>query len=176
MGIERTFQKLDQAQVVLWVIDGTQPAEQLEEFSRQIMPHTAGKTLIAVANKADLGPSAQVQETLARLLPQGAQQVSISARDGINTDALTQMLTRAAAMPDMADDNAVIVTNARHYEALTRAGAALDRAISGLNQGLSGDLVSQDIRECMHYLGEITGEITTDDVLGEIFSHFCVGK
>lgn len=176
MGIERTFQKLDQAQVVLWVIDGTQPASQIEDFSRQIMPHAKGKTLIAVVNKADLGPSAQVRDTLARLLPEGAQQVSISARDGINTDALTQMLTRAAALPDVADDNAVIVTNARHYEALTRAGAALDRAIGGLNQGLSGDLVSQDIRECMHYLGEITGEITTDDVLGEIFSHFCIGK
>lgn len=76
----------------------------------------------------------------------------------------------------MSDDNAVIVTNARHYNALTRAAEALSRATSGLESGLSGDLVSQDIRECMHYLGEITGEISTDDILGEIFSHFCIGK
>jgi tRNA modification GTPase len=74
------------------------------------------------------------------------------------------------------DDNAVIVTNARHYEALVRAGEAITRAIQGLHQGLSGDLLSQDIRECMHYLGEITGEITTDELLGNIFSHFCIGK
>ena len=84
-------------------------------------------------------------------------------------------LAAGAALPEI-DDNAVIVTNARHYEALTRARDAIERSIQGLTAGLSGDLVSQDIRECMYYLGEITGEITTDDILGEIFSHFCVGK
>ena len=76
----------------------------------------------------------------------------------------------------MADDEAVIVTNARHYEALTRANEAISRSLQGLENRLSGDLVSQDIRECMHYLGEITGEITTNDILAEIFTHFCIGK
>jgi len=70
----------------------------------------------------------------------------------------------------------VIVTNTRHYHALVRAGEAIDRTLQGLENGLTGDLLSQDIRECMHYLGEITGEISTHEVLGEIFSHFCVGK
>ncbi len=176
MGIERTFQKLDQAQIVLWVIDGTRPAQELTGFSSQILPHTAGKTLIAVVNKADMDIAPQVTETLNGLLPEGAHRVSISARDGINTEELTRLLTQSAALPDMSDDNAVIVTNARHYEALTRAAGALSRATTGLESGLSGDLVSQDIRECMHYLGEITGEISTDDILGEIFSHFCIGK
>ncbi len=176
MGIERTFQKLDQAQIVLWVIDGTRPAQELTGFSSQILPHTAGKTLIAVVNKADMDIAPQVTETLNGLLPEGAHRVSISARDGINTEELTRLLTQSAALPDMSDDNAVIVTNARHYEALTRAAEALSRATTGLESGLSGDLVSQDIRECMHYLGEITGEISTDDILGEIFSHFCIGK
>lgn len=176
MGIERTFQKLDQAQIVLWVIDGTQPARELAGFCSQILPHTAGKTLIAVVNKADMDIAPQVTETLGTLLPEGAHQVSISARDGVNTEELTRLLTQSAALPDMSDDNAVIVTNARHYNALTRAAEALNRATSGLESGLSGDLVSQDIRECMHYLGEITGEISTDDILGEIFSHFCIGK
>ena len=176
MGIERTFQKLDQAQIVLWVIDGTQPAGELTQFSSQILPHCQGKTLIAVVNKADAGTAPHVADTLTSLLPEGARQVAISARDGINTQALTTMLTSAAALPDMTDDNAVIVTNARHYHALTRAAEALTRATDGLESGLSGDLVSQDIRECLHYLGEITGEITTNDILGEIFSHFCIGK
>ncbi len=161
---------------MLWVIDGTRPAQELTGFSSQILPHTAGKTLIAVVNKADMDIAPQVTETLNGLLPEGAHRVSISARDGINTEELTRLLTQSAALPDMSDDNAVIVTNARHYEALTRAAEALSRATTGLESGLSGDLVSQDIRECMHYLGEITGEISTDDILGEIFSHFCIGK
>ncbi len=176
MGIERTFQKLDQAQIVLWVIDGAQPTDTLADFSSQILSRVNGKTLIAVVNKSDMGQAPQVADALSALLPDGTHQVSISARDGINTDALTSLLTQSASLPDMSDDNAVIVTNARHYNALRRAAEALDRATCGLNSGLSGDLVSQDIRECMHYLGEITGEITTDDILGEIFSHFCVGK
>ena len=88
---------------------------------------------------------------------------------------MQQHIVAAAGLPEI-DDNALIVTNARHYEALTRARAAIERSIQGLSDGLSGDLVSQDIRECMYYLGQITGEITTDDILGEIFSHFCIGK
>ncbi|MDD7137883.1 MAG: tRNA uridine-5-carboxymethylaminomethyl(34) synthesis GTPase MnmE, partial [Bacteroidales bacterium] len=91
-------------------------------------------------------------------------------------EALNQAIIKMAALPSVADDEAVIVTNARHYEALVRAGEAITRSIDGLYSGLSGDFVSQDIRECMHYLGEITGEISTDDILGEIFSHFCIGK
>jgi tRNA modification GTPase len=78
-------------------------------------------------------------------------------------------------LPDV-DSDAVIVTNARHYQALTRARDAITRAINGLESGLTGDLLDQDIRECLHWLGEITGEITTDNILGEIFSHFCIGK
>ena len=74
------------------------------------------------------------------------------------------------------DQDAVIITNARHYQALTRARDAIARAIDGLTNGLSGDLLDQDIRECLHWLGEITGEITTDNILGEVFAHFCIGK
>ena len=74
------------------------------------------------------------------------------------------------------DSDTVIVTNARHYQALTRACDAITRAITDLENGLSGDLLDQDIRECLYWLGEITGEVTTDDILGEIFAHFCIGK
>ena len=88
---------------------------------------------------------------------------------------MQQLIVQTAALPHI-DDDSVIVTNARHYEALTHAERALDRAIAALRDGLSGDLVSQDIREVLHYLGTITGEITTHDILGEIFAHFCVGK
>ena len=90
--------------------------------------------------------------------------------------ATPELLTFEAAVYADTDPNAVIVTNVRHYDALLHAGEAIRRALDGLRSGISGDFVSQDIRECMHYLGEITGEITTHEILGSIFSRFCIGK
>jgi tRNA modification GTPase len=72
--------------------------------------------------------------------------------------------------------NDVIITNTRHYEALTKADESILRVIDGLERGISGDFLAQDIRECLHYMGEITGEIITDEVLGNIFKNFCIGK
>ena len=70
----------------------------------------------------------------------------------------------------------IIVSNVRHYEALTLAFSAIEKVIDGLMTGISGDFLAQDIRECLHYLGEITGEVSTDEILGHIFKHFCIGK
>ena len=108
-------------------------------------------------------------------LPEGAHTIAISALREGDIERLQQLILEAAALPAVGQD-AVIVTNARHYEALVRAREALERAIDSLGLGISGDLVSQDIRETLHYLGEITGEITTHDILGSIFAHFCIGK
>ena len=77
---------------------------------------------------------------------------------------------------DLANQQDVIVTNARHFEILKNAHAAILRVLNGLNSGITGDFLAQDIRECMHYLGEITGEISTNEVLGHIFKNFCIGK
>ena len=178
MGIERTFKKINEAQLVLWLIDGTNPPQHLAQLSTEILPHTAGKQLIAVINKDDCLNDEQRQaitDALTQLLPPDAQHIFISAKQQTALTQLQNMLIEAAALPE-ADESQVIVTNARHYQALTRAQQALQRAIQGLTDGLSGDFVSQDIREAMHYLGEITGEITTHDILGNIFSHFCIGK
>ena len=178
MGIERTFKKINEAQLVLWLIDGTNPPQHLAQLSTEILPHTAGKQLIAVVNKDDCLNDEQRQaitNTLAQLLPPDAQHIFISAKQQTALNQLQNMLIEAAALPE-ADESQVIVTNARHYQALTRAQQALQRAIQGLTDGLSGDFVSQDIREAMHYLGEITGELTTPDILGNIFSRFCIGK
>ena len=178
MGIERTFKKINEAQLVLWLIDGTNPPQHLAQLSTEILPHTTGKQLIAVVNKDDCLNDEQRQaitNTLTQLLPPDAQHIFISAKQQTALNQLQNMLIEAAALPE-ADESQVIVTNARHYQALTRAQQALQRAIQGLSDGLSGDFVSQDIREAMHYLGEITGEITTHDILGNIFSRFCIGK
>jgi endonuclease/exonuclease/phosphatase family metal-dependent hydrolase len=93
----------------------------------------------------------------------------------INTEKLENALLKAANLPEL-DENEVVVTNLRHYEALTNALKAIERVETGLQSQLSGDFIAQDIRECMHYLGEITGEISTDEVLGNIFKNFCIGK
>ena len=175
MGIERAFKKLDQSQLVRWVVDATAPVDEVVQFSSQILPHCAGKHLLAVINKTDLASPAAIEAALRPLLPAEAQVVSLSAKQTAHVEHLQQCIIAAAAMPQV-DDDTVIVTNARHYQALCRAAEALDRVLSGLRDGLSGDLLSQDIREVIHHLGTITGQVTTQDLLGEIFSHFCVGK
>ncbi len=172
MGIELTFKKLNEAQLVLWVIDATDSVTDIEAFGHRILPHCEGKQLIPVVNKVDL-IEADAQNAITTALP--GNPVFISAKNEINMQTLQQRIVEAAALPEVNDD-ALIVTNARHYEALTRAASALGRAVNGLQNAISGDFVSQDIRECMHYLGEITGEITTDNILEEIFTHFCIGK
>ena len=179
MGIERTFKKLNEAQIVLWVIDANTPFEKITELSQRILADSEGKTLITVVNKIDTLNDAR-QQTIASFMNDivGTQGTVafISAKNSIGMDTLERTLVQCAAMPDTDNANEVIVTNSRHYEALLHAGEAITRAIDGLQLGISGDFVSQDIRECMHYLGEITGEITTDQILGSIFTRFCIGK
>ena len=177
MGIERTFKKISEAGIVLWMIDATQPLGNIPAVAADILPRTKGKTLIAVVNKIDrLDPDtlASVHKAIEKATP-STRAAFISAKCDIDVDRLEQMLLEAAQIPDN-DPDAVVVANARHYDALVHARDAIQRAIDGLKAGISGDFAAQDIRECMHYLGEITGEITTDEVLGSIFSRFCIGK
>ena len=172
MGIERSWQAIDKSNVVLWVVDVTSADTSM---ANNILSHCNGKALIAVLNKTDLDDDFAARSELNDLLPEGTPVVAISAKCEDDIEALRTLIVETATLPDV-DSDAVIVTNARHYQALIRARDAISRAIDGLDSGLSGDLLDQDIRECLHWLGEITGEITTDNILGEIFAHFCVGK
>ncbi len=172
MGIERTWQAMDKAKVVLWVVDVTSADTSM---AHDILSHCHGKALIVVLNKTDLDDEFAAKSELNEVLPEGTTVVAISAKCDSDIEALRALIVDAATLPEV-DSNAVIVTNARHYQALTHARDAIARAIDGLNGGLSGDLLDQDIRECLHWLGEITGEVTTDNILGEIFAHFCIGK
>ena len=172
MGIMRTWQAIDKANVVLWIVDVTSADTSM---AHNILARCEGKALIVILNKTDLDDDVAARSELNDLLPEGIPVVAISAKRESDIEALRDLIVKNAALPDVEND-AVIVTNARHYQALTRARDAIARAIDGLDNGLSGDLLDQDIRECLHWLGEITGEITTDAILGEIFSHFCIGK
>lgn len=175
LGIERTFQKLRQASIVLWVIDLTSPTASIEALSEVIVPRTDDKHLILVFNKADLLSPSDLTEKQQVLKGVPAPRLYISARQRNNTDLLQLQLIEAAALPAISNSD-IIVTNIRHYEALTKAHEAILRTLSGLDTNISGDFLSQDIRECMHYLGEITGQISNDEILGNIFGKFCIGK
>lgn len=206
LGIERSFQKLEQANIVLWVIDATCAEVQYLELAEKILPRCEGKHLVIVLNKSDLLPSGNAYSSSSdstnqniigekagtpnvtglestssthRMfpnLPEDACVILLSAKQKEGISQLQKQLVDFAALPDLSQ-NDVVVSNIRHYEALSRALESIHRVQDGLAMHLSGDLVSQDLRECLFYLAEIVGgEITTDEVLGNIFKHFCIGK
>lgn len=172
IGIERTFQKLDQADIVLWMIDAADANQQIAQLSEKILPHSEGKQLILVFNKADLLADNRFKPAG---LPDNVQSIFISAKKREHIDELQDLLIQAAHIPSLSS-NDVIVTNIRHYEALTHALESIHRVQEGLSANLSGDFISQDLRECIFHLSDIIGEVTTDQVLGNIFERFCIGK
>lgn len=175
MGIERSFQKIEQANVVLWMIDLTTDIEKVKSLSKIILPKLAHKHVVLIFNKSDLVSEEHISQKK-NLFPElDAERVFISAKQQHNTARLQQILLDAAHLPQIGE-NDVVVTNLRHYESLTSALESIRRVKEGLDTGITSDFVSQDIRECMYYLGEITGQISTDEVLGNIFSKFCIGK
>lgn len=176
IGIERTFAKIGQASVVLLLTDLNRGVESFEEYYHQVKSRlTSDAKLIIVLNKTDQVEDLLTPQETIRLFTSGEEIIPISARTGANLDRLIQELTRTVNLNTL-NTSDVIVSNVRHYEALRNARTAIERVNEGLESGFSGEFISQDIRECLHYLGEITGEITTDEVLGNIFKNFCIGK
>ncbi|EXY61356.1 tRNA modification GTPase TrmE [Bacteroides fragilis str. 3986 N3] len=178
LGIERTFQKLDQAEIVLWMIDSADAISQLTLLSDKILPRCEHKQLILVFNKVELINETQKNELASQFsehIGSEIESIFISAKQRLHTDELQQRLVAAAHLPTVTQ-NDVIVTNIRHYEALTRALDAIHRVQEGLDVNISGDFLSQDIRECIFHLSDIAGEVTNDMVLQNIFAHFCIGK
>ena len=165
IGISRTYAAIDKARIVIWMIDEEPSREELDEISYL----TSNKQLIIVRNKvdkADNRPFALVKIPL----------IEISAKYGSHLSDLEQAIYQAAGIPTLSTAD-LIVTNARHYDALTRAHAHLQRVLEGLQQQLSGDLLSEDLRLTLDTLAEITGgQITPNEVLENIFKNFCVGK
>ena len=175
LGIERTFQKIEQASIVLWILDCTQLSEHKEWLTEKIHKKAVGKKTILVFNKIDKITNEE-SEVLNQLFSTfDAEKIFISAKEKINLNHLEDALIRASQIPEIQPDD-VVISNLRHYEALRKALISTERVSEGLETDISGDFLSQDIRECMHYLGEITGQISNDEVLGNIFGKFCIGK
>jgi tRNA modification GTPase len=175
LGIERSYSKLDQATVVILVVDMLNDFDTVFGRIARIRERISEQHLIIAANKIDRG----LPETIDGLknMPRLANEklVFIAARQKINLDGLIQEMQQAVSFDSISED-AVIVTNVRHFEALTRAHESIERVQLGLDNLISGDFLAQDIRECLLYLGEITGEISNDEILGHIFKNFCIGK
>ena len=165
IGIDRTYAAIEKARIVLWLIDQEPSTGDISEVTQR----TENKKLIVVANKID-----KEDNNSYNLL--NLPFIAISAKFGTGMEALEQAIYEAADIPTLTE-NDIIVTNARHYDALVRAHEHLERVLDGLNNGLSGDLLSEDLRLTLDTLAEITGgQITPNEVLGNIFKHFCVGK
>lgn len=174
LGIERSFQKLDQAEIVLWIIDATCAQEQYQELADKIIPRCKDKHLIIVLNKTDLVDDSS--EIRFNSLPEDVRIMPLSAKVKIGISELQKLLVDYVTLPDISQ-NDVIVSNIRHYEALNHALESIHRVQEGLSTQIPSDLLSQDLRECLFHLAEIVGgQITTDEVLGNIFKHFCIGK
>ena len=164
LGVERSRAALSRARIVLAVADGTSPEISFNDLESMLSP---GQKLIRIVNKSDL---------LTESEPSTANEkgyIYVSAKYGTGIDALLEAITSSV---EPFDSGSTLVTNARHHEALVKAGTALGRVSSGLRSGTPGDLLAEDLRDAISHLGSIFGEITTDDILGEIFHNFCIGK
>lgn len=178
-GIQRTFKKYRQASIVIVVIDIKDDHRKVETslqfFRKEDMNK---KEFVFALNKSDKLSKTDTRKKSDMYTDSWsdiAHIIDISAKKGINIDKLEKLLVSMTAKSSYGK-NEVVVTNVRHFEALRHASEALLRARKGLKESLHVDLLAQDIRQVLHYLGEITGEITNDEILGNIFSKFCIGK
>ncbi len=181
IGIERTYQKMEEAKIVIWLLDAQPTEAEIEDMKEK----NQGKKLLMVFNKIDeisfdkavlsSDENSQPSSSIS-LSDENVSILNISARTGENVSDLEQALVRAADIPEITE-NDVIVTSARHYEALLRADESLSRVLESMDMGMSGDIIAEDLKMVLEELGEITGgQISSQETLNNIFKHFCIGK
>jgi tRNA modification GTPase len=180
MGVEKTIEKISKSTVVIYVFDVTESKPQdlwddVDRFLQGSKVLTAKSKKIFVANKMDLNPYTKPSNYYKEGLISAENLVTTSAKNQMNIDYLKDMLfTTVVDNPHLMDQT--IVTNTRHYDALNKTDESLDAVLNGMNAGVTSDFIAMDIRQALYHLGTITGEISTDDLLGNIFSNFCIGK
>ncbi len=169
IGVEKSFEKMRNADIVVYLFDSTQETkENLLQEQQQLI--SAGKTFLLIGNKIDL---MNAEDTIKKY--DDIDILFISAKEHTHVNLLKKKLVENVISGNVETEN-VIVTNARHYEALQKINEALADTRKGLDNNIPGDLIAPDIRRCLYYLGEITGQITNEDQLDYIFSKFCIGK
>lgn len=211
IGIERTFKKISEADIVIGMVDGTQTLNEIVKAAKSVLSrvNVLKQKMFIVVNKSDIIDVSRHWNLTEYLMDslKGAYESNIESNGGYMTDEFRYSITgndlydirnlmkitvmsakdkedveelkdnlADCCLENKLDTSAVLVTNVRHYEALLHASESLNMVKEGLEMNISNDLISQDLREALHYLGSITGEITTDEILGNIFSRFCIGK
>ena len=177
IGVEKTMEKIAESSLLLYVFDviNTAPEEVRSDLQKLLRP---GMHLLVIANKMDLNPYTRFEHYFpeGEALHIGADQwIPVSAINEMNIPYLKEKLHQAV-VSDQVNSGDTIVSNIRHYEALRKSRESLDDVLQGLDSGISSDFIAMDIRRALAYLGEITGEISTEDLLGNIFGKFCIGK
>lgn len=168
IGVERAEQKMQEASLIMYLFDlSTEAVETILQTEQML--EEKGKPYILVGNKVD-----KVDEE-EESLKASEHYVSISAKNQDGVDDLKDMIWTKSQMDNFKPGN-VVVTNARHYQSLVNTQNSLHDVLRGIDNEITNDFLAQDIRHALHFLGEITGEITTDDLLANIFSKFCIGK
>jgi tRNA modification GTPase len=169
IGVQRTMEKISQSALLVYVFDAAEITT--EELNNDIESlQKPGISMLLVANKADLLTDAQLTA-----LPHGDKLTIISAKEKQHIDELKQRIYSSSIKDQLSGDE-TMVTNIRHLEALQKTEEALVRVLGGIDGSITSDFLSMDIKQALHYLGEITGVVTTDDLLENIFSKFCIGK
>jgi tRNA modification GTPase len=177
MGIKKTFEKSEQAQIIIYlidsssIVDNTKVIDNIKIEINKIKNRFTQKPLVVVANKTDLLNSGQISNLESEI----ENLFLLSAKENIGVEDLKDKLLSFVNTGALRN-NDTIVTNSRHYDALLKAFEEIIKVKYGLETNLSGDLMAIDIRQALYHFGEITGEITNDDLLGNIFANFCIGK
>ncbi|QEM08853.1 tRNA uridine-5-carboxymethylaminomethyl(34) synthesis GTPase MnmE [Mucilaginibacter rubeus] len=169
IGVQRTMEKISQSALLIYVFDAAEIT--IEELNKDIESlQKPGITMLVVANKADLLNPEQLSA-----LPHTDRAIIISAKEKRHIDELKHKIYSSAVKDQLSGDE-TLITNIRHLEALQKTEEALIRVLGGIDGSITSDFLSMDIKQALHYLGEITGVVTTDDLLENIFSKFCIGK
>jgi tRNA modification GTPase len=171
IGISKTFEKIAKASIVIYLFDASaDKASVILENVTVIKSKMGSGELVLVGNKADRANTEEIKKIFSGLDP-----VFISAKESTGIEKLTEKLY-SFVNSGIIQSGEVVVTNVRHFEALKKAAESLSSVSSGINSGISSDFLAIDIRKALHHLGEITGQISTDDLLENIFRNFCIGK
>ncbi|MBM3412133.1 MAG: tRNA uridine-5-carboxymethylaminomethyl(34) synthesis GTPase MnmE [Bacteroidetes bacterium] len=170
VGIERSYEKMRTADLVIYLFDVADPVEEVKQWAEEASAQ--GLHFLLVGNKIDLAPAQSLDEKFSQL---SVAPLLIAAKNKTNLAALTSAMLKEVLSGQVLHEN-IIVTNQRHYQALLQVNLALEDTQKGIKEGLASDLVALEIRRCLQYLGEITGEITNEEQLDYIFSKFCIGK
>ena len=174
IGIRKTFENINKSNIVLYVIDSSKVSSDNLDSTKgkidKLISTYSNKNILLIANKIDLGNLSFIEQEFSDY-----DLISISAKDNLNIDKLKTKISSYIEL-GIVNNSSSVVTNSRHFSVLNNALTEVQNVYSGMKDGISSDLLAVDVRQALYHFGELTGEITNDELLGNLFSKFCIGK